>query len=404
MKCHVSVILLIFIPYIGFLSIPIDSISLKIYNFETWSRRSWQGQGAVGPKAADLNSVGPGVLRGFFNCKMDIQKQKVSVALLSIISNSVLVTLKLITGILSGSISILSEAAHSSMDLIASIIAFVAVRISGKRPDTDHQFGHGKVEDISALAEALLIFVAAIWIIVEAVHKIINPQPLETIDWGILVMLFSVLANITVSQLLFKVGKKTDSPALIADAWHLRTDIYTSAGVLAGLVLIWTGNKLWPGINLYWLDPVAAIAVAILILRAAFRLTIDAVKDLIDTSPPPHELVWLSTYLKSWYPTVRSIHRVRTRKSGAARFIDLHVVVDPVMTVTDSHDITVKMTEEIRQNLSGADVTVHIEPCDAKCTKVCTSGCLLSDEEKKSARQSIGKRDTKRIQVGDKTS
>lgn len=326
---------------------------------------------------------------------MDVQKQKVSVALLSIISNSILVVLKLTAGIFIGSVSILSEAAHSSMDLIAAVIAFFAVRISGKRPDIEHPFGHGKVEDISALAEAMLILIAAVWIVLESVHKIVNPRPLETIDWGILVMLLSVVANTIVSQLLIKIGKKTESPALIADAWHLRTDIYTSAGVLISLIIIWIGNRFWPGVNLNWLDPVAAIAVAILIVRAALQLTINAIKDLIDTSQPPQELAWLSSYLESWYPTVRSIHRIRTRKSGATRFIDLHVVVDPSMTVSDSHEITVKMTEAIRQKLNGADVTVHIEPCDAQCSRVCTSGCLLSADEKRAVRQSAAKHDAK---------
>jgi cation diffusion facilitator family transporter len=318
---------------------------------------------------------------------MDIQKQKTSVALLSVVSNSILVTLKLVTGLLTGSISVLSEAAHSSMDLIASVIAFFAVRISARRPDAEHPFGHGKVEDISALAEALLIVIAAVWIVAEAISKIINPQPLETLDWGIAVMLLSVVANIIVSKLLFTVGKRADSPALIADAWHLRTDVWTSAGVLTGLSIIWVGARLWPEVNLSWIDPVAAILVAILILRAALTLTIGAIKDLIDTSPPAHELYWLSGYLESWYPTVRSIHRIRTRKSGAARFIDLHIVVDPAMTVSDSHAITEKMTSAVREKLSGADLTVHIEPCDGLCKKSCAGGCMLPADERRRIQQ-----------------
>ncbi len=314
---------------------------------------------------------------------MDNQQQKTSVALLSIVSNSLLVTLKLITGFFTGSISVLSEAAHSSMDLIASVIAFFAVRISAQRPDAEHPFGHGKVEDISALAEALLILIAAVWIVVEAINKLLHPQALETIDWGLAVMLFSVLANLIVSKLLFIVGKKTDSPALIADAWHLRTDVWTSAGVLAGLSIIWTGQKLWPELNLTWVDPLAAMLVALLILRASLKLTMDATKDLIDTSPPVHEVLWLSRYLESWYPTVRSIHRVRTRKAGASRFIDLHVVVDRAMTVSESHAITEKMTAAVREKLGGADLTVHIEPCDGLCKKSCISGCMLSQDERK---------------------
>ncbi|MCX6006279.1 MAG: cation diffusion facilitator family transporter [Chloroflexi bacterium] len=313
---------------------------------------------------------------------MEKQKQKTAVALLSIISNSILVILKLVVGISTGAISVISEAAHSSMDLIASIIAFFAVRISARRPDAEHPFGHGKVEDISALAEALLILIAAIWIVYEAIHKLISPRPLDVIDWGVAVMLFSVIANIVVSKLLFIVGKRTESPALIADAWHLRTDVYTSAGVMTGLALIWLGGILFPQLDLDWLDPVAAMAVALLICRAALKLTMDAIKDLIDTSPPPGELLWLSTYLKGLYPTVRSIHRVRIRKSGAARFIDLHVVVDPKMTVSESHAITEKMTTAIRDKLTGADLTVHIEPCDGACKKACVSGCMLSIDER----------------------
>ncbi len=325
---------------------------------------------------------------------MENQKQKTAVAALSVISNSTLVVLKLITGFFTGSISILSEAAHSSMDLIASVIALFAVRVSAKRPDDEHPFGHGKVEDISALAEALLIFLAAVWIILEAVDKLINPRPLEILGWGIAIMFFSVAANIAISQLLFVVGKKTESPALIADAWHLRTDVYTSAGVTVGLILIWAGGMLFPGTNFAWLDPLAAILVALLIGRAAIKLTVDAIKDLIDTSPPPEEQRWLSDYLESWYPTVRSIHRVRVRKSGANRFIDLHVVVDPAMTVDASHDITEKMETEIKDKLSGADVTVHIEPCDAECRKACVSGCMLPESARRARQKSSAGVDT----------
>ena len=313
---------------------------------------------------------------------MEHQKQKTTVALLSIISNTTLIVLKLLTGLLTGSIAVLSEAAHSSMDLIASIIAYYAVRISAKQPDAEHPFGHGKVEDISALAEALLIFVAAVWIMLEAIRKLINPQPLETIGWGMLVMLFSVVANIIVSQMLFRVGRQTESPALVADAWHLRTDVYTAAGVFAGLTTIWAVGALFPSVNLNWIDPLTAIAVALLICRAAFRLTSGAVRDLVDTSQPPNELLWLSNYLNGWHPTVRSIHHVRTRKSGALRFIDLHVVVDPAMTVTDSHAITEKMTTDITKQFSDTDLTVHIEPCDGQCDQSCMGGCLLSKDER----------------------
>jgi cation diffusion facilitator family transporter len=308
---------------------------------------------------------------------------------------TILFILKVIVGAVTGSISVWAQAVDSSLDIFAVIITFLTLGFSSKPADREHPFGHGKVEDISALAEALLIFIAAVWIIYEAVHKLINPRPLETVNWGVAVMLFSVVANVVVSQLLFKIGKKTESPALIADAWHLRTDVYTSAGVMAGLAFIWLGSVFLPSTNLVWLDAAAAILVALLICRAALRLTMDAIKDLIDTSPSQEEVMWLSRYLGGWYPTVRSVHRLRTRKSGAERFIDLHVVVDPAMSVTDSHAITEKMTSEIRAQLNGADVTVHIEPCDGTCKASCVSGCLLPLNSRKSMQSAAATRPRK---------
>ena len=208
---------------------------------------------------------------------MDIQREKSRVAAVSVASNSALVLLKLAVGIITGSVSVISEAIHSGMDLLAAIIALFAVKKAGKHADAEHPFGHAKVENISAFIEALLILLAAIWIIYEAVHKLINPQPLEIVGLGVAIMFISTMANLTVSQLLFKVGKKTDSPALMADGWHLRTDVYTSAGVMVGLGLVW-GCEYFFGLKLYWLDPVVAIAVAILILRTAYRLTMHSIR------------------------------------------------------------------------------------------------------------------------------
>ena len=314
---------------------------------------------------------------------METQKQKTRVASLSVISNITLVVLKAIVGILIGSVSVISEAIHSGMDLLAAIIALIAVRISGRGPDDDHPFGHGKVESISAAVEALLIFVAAIWILYEAARKLLSPHPVEAVGWGVLIMCISSIINFVVSQQLFRVGTKTDSAALIADAWHLRTDVYTSVGVMVGLGLIWLGGFLIPGVNLSWLDPLAAIIVAFLILHAAYRLTVHAVQDLIDTSTPAEEKAWIQNYLKNMYPTVRSFHRLRTRKSGASRFIDFHMAVDCDMTVHDSHDIGDQIVVDFKQHFPHADIILHIEPCDGTCTYACTSGCQLSEQERK---------------------
>jgi cation diffusion facilitator family transporter len=312
----------------------------------------------------------------------DAQRQKNRVAMLSVSSNSFLVVFKLAVGVVIGSVSVISEAIHSGMDLIAAVIALVAVRISGRSPDEDHAFGHGKVEDISAAVEALLIFAAAAWIIYEAVMKLLSPHPIEKIGWGVLVMLISAVANLVVSQRLFRVGKKTESAALIADGWHLRTDVYTSVGVMVGLGIILAGEQIFPGVNLYWIDPVAAIMVALLILRAALRLTIHAISDLMDTSTSPLEKAWIRAYLKRLYPTVLSFHRLRTRKAGPERFIDFHMVVHSDMTVSESHKIADKILEDFKSHFPNADVILHIEPCDGSCSQACISGCLLSGEER----------------------
>jgi cation diffusion facilitator family transporter len=315
---------------------------------------------------------------------MDTQRKKTRVAALSVASNSVLVILKLIVGALIGSVAVLSEAIHSGMDLIAALIAFFAVRIAGRAADEEHPFGHTKVENISAGIEALLIFVAAVWIIYGAVRKLINPHPLETVGWGVGVMLISTIANLIVSRLLFKVGNETDSAALIADGWHLRTDVYTSMGVMVGLGLIWLGGYVFPGLNLVWLDPVVAIAVAILILYAAYDLTKHAVQDLVDQSAPIEEKEWMQNYLSALYPTVRSFHRLRTRKSGATRFINVHLALDSKLTVSESHSIGDKIVGDFKAHFPhDVDVVVHIEPCDGSCSPACRSGCLLSDEDQK---------------------
>ena len=317
---------------------------------------------------------------------MDTQRKKTRVASLSVISNTVLVVFKAIVGILIGSVAVLSEAIHSGMDLIAALIAFFAVKMSGKEADEDHAFGHTKVENISAAIEALLIFVAAVWIIYEAVRKLINPQPLETVGWGIAVMLISTIANLIVSRLLFKVGKETDSAALIADGWHLRTDVYTSAGVMAALSLIWLGRYFFPDLNLVWLDPVVAIAVAILILHAAYDLAMRAAQDLIDRSIPREEKEWMQNYLSALHPTVRSFHRLRTRKAGATRFINIHLALDSKLTVSKSHRIGDEIVADFKVHFPhDIDIIVHIEPCDGSCSPACKSGCLLSEDEQKAA-------------------
>ncbi len=315
-----------------------------------------------------------------------INSQKSSVAKLSVISNSILVVMKLAVGLMIGSVSVISEAIHSSVDLLAAIVALFSVRTSDKPADHGHPFGHGKVENISGTVEALLIFLAAGWIIAEAAKKLLQPEPLEEVGWGIVVMLFASLVNIIVSQKLFQVGKETDSVALQADAWHLRTDVYTSAGVLVGLSIIWAGGMVVPNIDLRFIDPIVAIVVALMIIRAAFKLTVESARDLLDVSLPPDEEAHIRKHISSFSPAVRAFHRFRTRKSGSYRFVEFHMLVDAEMSVDESHRITDMLTFSIREHYPNSTVTIHIEPCSGECTTKCSGDCLLNEQDRKAIR------------------
>ncbi|HNQ84272.1 MAG TPA: cation diffusion facilitator family transporter [Deltaproteobacteria bacterium] len=310
------------------------------------------------------------------------ETRKVAAARLSVISNAALIVMKTAAGITMGSVSIISEAAHSAVDLVAALIALFSVKNSGKPADRDHPFGHGKIENISGTVEAVLIFLAAGWIIYEAFMRFVHPKPLEALGWGIGVMLLSCLVNVAVSENLFHVGRQTDSIALQADAWHLRTDVYTSAGVMAGLVAIWAGERLVPGVSLHWIDPAAAIAVALLIVRAAWRLTVQSSRDLLDATLPAAEKDVITGLIASRYPEVKGYHKLRTRKSGHMRFVEFHMLVDPDMNVQRSHGITDELTGLITDRLPHSTVTIHVEPCDGRCDEECLLNCMLRPRER----------------------
>lgn len=313
---------------------------------------------------------------------MDSQRRKVKVALLSVVSNSTLVALKLTFGFVIGSVSVVSEAIHSGVDLVAAIIALFSVRTSSLPADKDHPFGHGKIENISGTIEALLIFLAAGWIIFEAVKKLLHSEPIGSVGWGVGVMLISAIVNIVVSERLFSVGKQTDSIALQADAWHLRTDVYTSAGVMVSLALIWIGHRVFPEVYFDWLDPVAAIGVALLIIKAAYDLTKQSARDLMDVTLPEEEEAWIRQVVIEHRPVIHGFHQLRTRKAGHFRFVEFHVKLDPQMSVEASHRITEDLSGCIEKRFVSTSVTIHTEPCDGDCVLKCLEGCLLPENER----------------------
>ncbi|MDP4210921.1 MAG: cation diffusion facilitator family transporter [Bacteroidota bacterium] len=282
--------------------------------------------------------------------------KKVKIARLSVFSNSFLIVIKVIVGILSGSVSIISEAIHSCMDLIASVVAFFSVKISDTPADEQHPYGHGKFENVSGVIEAILIFIAAVWIIVEAAKKILAPQPVESLSLGFIVMFVSAAVNFIVSQQLYKVAKETDSIALEADALHLKTDVYTSAGVGLGLLLIWLTG-------LYYLDPVVAILVALFILREAYFLLKNAYFPLLDTAMPDNELQIIYNSLKN---KSLKFHDLKTRKAGHYRFADLHLELPENLSLKEVHDLCDEVEDDLKQKIKNLEITIHAEPVESK--------------------------------------
>jgi len=308
---------------------------------------------------------------------MSQNRKKSRVAALSVVSNSTLVVFKLIVGLSSGAVSILSEAIHSGVDLVASLIAFFAVRAAGKPADDKHTFGHGKFENLSAAIEGLLIFVAAGWIIYESIQKLIFPKPVDNLQWGIIVMGVSAISNLIISGKLFKVGRETDSAALMADGWHLRTDVWTSAGVAGGLTIYLIGRQLMPNLNLHWIDPVIAMGVAGLILKAAWELTTEAVTYLLDASLPEEEEKAITLIIDQMDPQVLNFHNFKTRKAGSERFVEFHLVVHKDLTVKKAHDICDEITEKIKLQFPKTEVMIHTEPCLDECKGKCKGTCAI---------------------------
>lgn len=277
------------------------------------------------------------------------------VAFLSVLSNSFVVVLKVAIGILTGSVAILSEAIHSSLDLLASIIAFFSVRISNKPADKIHPYGHGKVENISGTIETLLIFVAGFWIIYECVFKLIHPEPIQLPFLGILVMLIGAFINFVVSRIVNNTAEKTNSIAMKSNALHLLTDVYTSLGVAISLFLVsLTG---W-----YFLDPIIGIILAVYIMTEAFKLMKESFPPLIDARLLPEEEEQIMKIIASYKDEYIEFHDFRTRRSGPTEYIDFHLVVSSHYNVKAAHELCDRIEQNIINQFNRAHILIHLEP------------------------------------------
>jgi cation diffusion facilitator family transporter len=277
-------------------------------------------------------------------------------AAVSIVSNSLLIALKLAAGAITGSIAIITEAIHSSIDLMASVVAFYSVRKADEPADESHPYGHEKVENLAAAIEGMLILVGAGIIIYEAVRRLFEGSEVESLGVGIAVIGFSAVANVGVSSYLYRQARRTDSPALEGDAAHLRTDAATSFAVLVALVLVET-----TGVE--QLDAATALIVAVAIVFAGVRILSRTSRVLVDEALPADELEAVRRAIDRYgAPEVAGFHKLRARRAGSRRYVDLHVQFRDGTSLKRAHAVSHELQGEIRRSLRGADVLIHLEP------------------------------------------
>jgi cation diffusion facilitator family transporter len=288
-------------------------------------------------------------------------QEKNQAALSSVIAAIGLTTFKLIVGIFTNSLGILAEALHSALDLVAALVTLFAVRVSGKPADESHLYGHGKIENISALFETFLLLVTCVWIIYESIQRLFfKPVEVDASIWAFIVMAVSIVIDFTRSRILSRAAKKHNSQALEADALHFSTDIWSSSVVIAGLFCVWLSSVV-PGLSfLKNADAIAAMGVAVIVVYVSIQLGSRAVQGLLDSAPNG-----LADEIKKTVeaiPGVANCHAVRVRPSGPEMFVDVHVLLDKNLTLEQAHALTEVIENVIREHTPGADVTVHPEP------------------------------------------
>jgi cation diffusion facilitator family transporter len=288
-------------------------------------------------------------------------REKQSAALTSLLAAVGLTAFKIVVGILTRSLGILAEAAHSGLDLVAALMTWFAVRFSGRPPDRTHLYGHGKVENLSALFETLLLLATCVWIVSEAVHRLAaHSGEVEVNWWSFGVMLTSIAIDFSRSRVLARAAKKYNSQALEADALHFRTDVWSSGVVILGLIAVKV-SEWWPSLGFLRAgDAVAALGVSAVVVWVSVQLGRRTVDALLDSAPKGMQERIAETVAA--IPGVRDCHQVRIRYSGPKLFIDLHVLVDGNQTLSEAHGLTETIEAAISEIAPGADVTVHPEP------------------------------------------
>jgi cation diffusion facilitator family transporter len=307
--------------------------------------------------------------------------EKLRAARFSVATSLSILIFKLGAGVVTGSVGVLSEAAHSGMDLLAALVTYFSLRAAQAPPDERHRFGHGKFENLAAVIEASFILLVAALILVESLRRLFSPRAIAYLDAGIAVMALSAVANFFLSRYLIRLARQTGSAALLADGLHLLTDVYSSAGVFAGLVLIRLTK-----ITLF--DPLIGIVVTGLLFRTAYFLLRDSLQSFLDVRLPEEEEAAIREVLEGFKGEYVSYHNLRSRRAGAERHVDLHLVLPYDATVAEGNALVRRITRAINERLPRTYVLISTDPCNAVCEE-CRRYCQQSDRIEASRRENF---------------
>lgn len=283
-------------------------------------------------------------------------RAKQRAASISLAFNVVSTLVKIIAAVLTGSVGLLSEAIHSATDVFSSGIALASVNAAAAPPDEEHPFGHGKIESLAGFGESVMLFGIVAYVVFEAIARLIKPHKVESLDLGVAVMAASALGALVVGLYARNVARRTESLALLSNSQHLMVDFVTSLGVLGGLLLVRATGWIWA-------DSAVALVFAIWMCLGAYKLSYLAFHELIDVRLPPGEIARIEKLVAS-EPIILNCHKLRTRRSGNIRHIDMHIVVPREMTLIDAHDAADRLEKLIERELAPANVVIHVDPYD----------------------------------------
>lgn len=304
-----------------------------------------------------------------------MEKKRLKAARLAILTATSLAVIKLTTGVLSGSMALISSAADSLLDILMSFGNLVALKHAHKPADDNHPYGHGKYETAATFLQSILVAASGGYILFESVKRIQHGKQLSHVDYGIAVLAFSVFVSWLLSRHLNKVGKATDSSALRADALHYATDVYSNLVLLIGLVAVATFG--WD-----WLDPALSFCVGLYILKAAYTLLRSCLDEFLDAGLPPEQLEKITRCIEQHRSDVTGYHHLRSRRSGTVRLIDFHLTFCRFKTIHEAHSIADGIEKEIHQQIPNADITIHLEPTECEVCRNC-SNCESPCQAKK---------------------